>query len=75
MTPPRPDAGRPEDSLAVCLADALRVRCAALDEALRQNAGPAHTLALLLDIRRLATELRSALDAEDALQRIRHHAA
>lgn len=70
MSPDR----RPEDSLAVCLADALRVRSIALDEMLRQHAGPALMVTLLLDIHRLATELKGALDAEDALARIRHDA-
>lgn len=74
MTPTHRGDPRPDHSLAVCLADALRLRCVALDETLRQRAGPALMLALLLDIRRLATELRSALDAEDALERIRHDA-
>ena len=65
----------PEYSLAVCLADSLRLRCFALDETLRQSGGPDLMLALLKDIRRLSTELRSALDAEDALDRIRHDVA
>jgi hypothetical protein len=71
---PRPAEPRPEHSLVAGLADALRLRCVALEETLRQRAGPALMLALLLDIRRLATELRGALDAEDALERIRHDA-
>jgi len=65
----------PGFSLAVCLADSLRLRCFALDETLRQNGGPDLMLALLKDIRRLSTELRGALDAEDALDRIRHDEA
>ena len=59
-------------SLAICLADALRLRCLALDETLRQRGGPDLMLALLKDIRRLSTELRCALDAHEALERIRH---
>ena len=65
----------PEHSLAICLADALRLRCLALDETLRQRGGPDLMLALLKDIRRLSTELRCALDAQDALERIRHDLA
>ncbi|HJV71332.1 hypothetical protein [Ideonella sp.] len=69
-----PEGARAEDSLALCLADALQLRCVALEETLRLHAGPALMLALVVDIRRLAAELRSALDAEDALERIRHGA-
>jgi hypothetical protein len=72
MTPSRAPGTRLEHSLAVCLADSLRMRCAALDEMLRQHAGPAMLLALLLDIRRVAIELKTALQAEEALDRIRH---
>jgi hypothetical protein len=73
MNPPRSDrpARRHPDSPAVCLADALRLRCAALDEMVRQHAGPAMLRDVLLDIRRLAAELKCALDAEQALERIR----
>lgn len=65
----------PEHSLAVCLADSLRLRCLALDETLRQRGGPDLMLALLKDIRRLSAELRSAIEAQDALDRIRHDLA
>lgn len=58
-------------SLPCCLADALRVRCAALDETLRQQCGPGLLLAQLRDIERLTNELKSALDTQQALERIR----
>jgi hypothetical protein len=58
-------------SLPCCLADALRVRCAALDETLRQQCGPGLMLALLRDIERLTDELRAALDMQEAIDRIR----
>jgi hypothetical protein len=62
-------------SLPCCLADALRVRCAALDETLRQQCGPGLMLALLRDIERLSDELRAALDMQDAIERIRRRPA
>jgi hypothetical protein len=65
----------PGHSLAVCLADSLRLRCFALEQTLRQSGGPDLMLALLKDIRRLSTELKTAMDAEDALERIRHDVA
>jgi hypothetical protein len=58
-------------SLACCVADALRLRCAALDETLRQRCGPDLILALLRDIERLTDELKVALDAQDLLDGIR----
>lgn len=58
-------------SLPCCLADALRVRCAALDETLRQQCGPGLLLALLRDIERLTDELKIALDMQATLERIR----
>lgn len=58
-------------SLPCCLADALRVRCAALDETLRQQCGPGLLLALLRDIERLTDELKIALDVQETLARIR----
>jgi hypothetical protein len=67
--------GRRALSLPGCLADALRVRCAALDETLRQQCGPGLMLALLRDIERLTDELRAALDMQDAIDRIRHRSA
>ncbi|MBI5271764.1 MAG: hypothetical protein HY856_19030 [Burkholderiales bacterium] len=62
----------PEDTLAACLADALRLRCSALEEMLRQHAGPSLMLAMVMDIRRLSHELTTALEAHAALERIRH---
>lgn len=62
-------------SLPCCLADALRVRCAALDETLRQRSGPDLMFALLRDIDRLSEELRAALDAREMLDRIRRQPA
>lgn len=64
--------GRSRQSLACCMADALRLRCAALDETLRQQCGPDLVLALLRDIERLSHELRAALLAQEALDGIRH---
>lgn len=58
-------------SLPSFLADALRVRCAALDETLRQQCGPALMLLLLRDIERLSDELRIAIDTQEAIDRIR----
>ena len=63
---------RYRQSLACCVADALRLRCAALDETLRQRCGPDLMLALLRDIERLTHELHAALAAQSALDRIRH---
>lgn len=70
MTPAPGDSA--EDTLASLLADALRLRCSALEEMLRQHAGPALMLAMVLEIRRLSQELNSALQAQAALERIRH---
>lgn len=63
--------GRNKQSLACCVADALRLRCAALDETLRQRCGPDLVLALLRDIERLSNELKAALHAQEALDHVR----
>ena len=63
--------GRNRQSLSCCLADALRLRCAALDETLRQRCGPDLILALLRDTERLTHELKAAIDAQDLLEHIR----
>jgi len=62
-------------SLPCYLADALRVRCAALDETLRQRGGPDLMFALLRDIDRLSEELRMALETREMLERIRRQSA
>jgi len=66
-TPRMLAVGRSKQSLACCVADALRLRCAALDETLRQRCGPDLVLALLRDIERLSNELKAALHAQEAL--------
>lgn len=76
MTDPRTLANRRRDqSLPCCVSDALRLRCTALDETLRQRCGPDLMLALLKDIERLTRELQAALDAQATLDRVRHRSA
>lgn len=76
VTPPRMLApGRRGQSLPCCVADALRLRCAALDETLRQRCGPDLMLALLKDVERLTRELQAAHDAQTLLDRVRYRAA
>ncbi|WP_374562711.1 hypothetical protein [Ideonella sp.] len=73
MTAPRTlETGQRGHSLPSCVADALRLRCAALDETLRQRCGPDLMLALLKDLERLTRELQAAQDAQTLLDRVRY---